>query len=192
MRVTRAQAEENRQAVINTASRLFREHGFDGIGLKDVMNAAGLTQGGFYKQFESKEDLIAQASQRAMESSAENWTEREAAHPNDTLDKILRFYLSREHRNETAEGCPLPALGSDAARQGGEVRQAFEEGVDRYLAVLEQAVAGESAAERRARAAATLATMVGALLLSRVVKSDTLSREFLRAAANHIRRDNQP
>ena len=191
MRVTRAQAEENHQAVINTASRLFREHGFDGIGLKDVMKAAGLTQGGFYKQFESKEDLIAQASRRAMESSAENWTEREAAYPNDTLEKLLRFYLSREHRNETAEGCPLPALGSDAARQSDEVRQAFEEGVKSYLAVLEKAVAGDDTAERRARAVATLATMVGALLLSRIVETDALSREFLRAAANHIRRDNQ-
>jgi TetR/AcrR family transcriptional repressor of nem operon len=67
MRVSRVQAEENRQTVINVASRLFREHGFDGIGLKDLMEAAGLTQGAFYKQFASKEDLAAQASKRALD-----------------------------------------------------------------------------------------------------------------------------
>ena len=71
MRVSRIQAEENRQTVINVASRLFREHGFDGIGLKDLMKGAGLTQGAFYKQFASKEDLAAQASRRALESAAD-------------------------------------------------------------------------------------------------------------------------
>ncbi len=74
MRVSRAQAEENRETVINVASNLFREHGFDGIGLKDLMKGAGLTQGGFYKQFASKDDLAAQASRRAMESATRRWS----------------------------------------------------------------------------------------------------------------------
>ncbi len=74
MRVSRVQAEANREAVINAASRLFREHGFDGIGLKDLMRGAGLTQGGFYKQFDSKDDLAALASRRAMESATRRWS----------------------------------------------------------------------------------------------------------------------
>jgi len=74
LRVSRIQAAENRETVINVASRLFREHGFDGIGLKELMKGAGLTQGAFYKQFESKEDLAAQASRRAMESATDRWS----------------------------------------------------------------------------------------------------------------------
>ena len=74
MRVSRIQAAENRQTVIDVASRLFRERGFDGIGLKDLMEGAGLTQGAFYKQFASKEDLIAQASSRALESACRRWS----------------------------------------------------------------------------------------------------------------------
>ena len=79
MRVSRIQAAENRQTVINVASRLFREHGFDGIGLKDLMKGAGLTQGAFYKQFASKEDLAAQASRRALESATRRWSAAAAA-----------------------------------------------------------------------------------------------------------------
>lgn len=81
MRVSRIQAAENRQTVINVASRLFRERGFDGIGLKDLMEAAGLTQGAFYKQFESKEDLAAQASRRALESASQRWSNAIAENP---------------------------------------------------------------------------------------------------------------
>ena len=79
MRVSRVQAEQNRQTVIDVASRLFREHGFDGIGLKDLMKGAGLTQGAFYKQFASKEDLAAKASRRALESAAGRWSAAVAA-----------------------------------------------------------------------------------------------------------------
>src|SRR2546421_4498531 len=85
MRVSRIQAEENRQTVINAASRLFRKHGFDGIGLKDLMKGAGLTQGAFYKQFSSKEDLAVQASQRALESASLRWSAAADKNPKDPL-----------------------------------------------------------------------------------------------------------
>ena len=97
MRVSRTQAEENRQTVINVASRLFREHGFDGIGLKDLMEGAGLTQGAFYKQFASKDDLAAQASERALESAFARWSAAAAANPQDPLGAVIAFYLSMEH-----------------------------------------------------------------------------------------------
>src|SRR5438445_5495634 len=122
MRVSRVQAEENRQTVINVASRLFREHGFDGIGLKDLMESAGLTQGAFYKQFASKEDLVAQASGRALESATLRWSEAIAAKPDDPLGAVIAFYLSMGHRDEKMDGCPVAALGSDAARQSSEVK----------------------------------------------------------------------
>src|SRR5829696_10113780 len=100
MRVSRVQAEENRQTVINVASRLFREHGFDGIGLKDLMEGAGLTQGAFYKQFASKDDLAAQASKRALESTMRRWSAVAAANPEDPLEAVISFYLSTGHRAE--------------------------------------------------------------------------------------------
>ncbi len=117
MRVSRAQAEENRETVINVASRLFREHGFDGIGLKDLMKGAGLTQGGFYKQFASKDDLAAQASRRAMESATRRWSEA-AADSSDPLEAVMAFYLSRDHRGE--KGRRLPPGGTGVGRYSAE------------------------------------------------------------------------
>src|SRR3954447_7655191 len=93
MRVSRVQAEENRQTVINVASRLFREHGFDGIGLKDLMKAAGLTQGAFYKQFTSKDDLAAQASKRALESISGQWSAAAEGNPKDPLGAVVARYF---------------------------------------------------------------------------------------------------
>src|SRR5690242_8528670 len=98
MRVSRTQAEKNREAVIDVASRLFRQHGFDGIGLKGLMEGAGLTHGAFYKQFTSKDDLAAQASKRAMESAASRWETAATAHGDDPLKAIVAFYLSTGHR----------------------------------------------------------------------------------------------
>src|SRR5438093_11893587 len=111
MRVSRTQAEKNRQTVIDVASRLFREHGFDGIGLKDLMKGAGLTQGAFYKQFASKEDLASQASKRALESASSRWSAAAAANPEDPLGAVIALYLSMEHRDERMDGCPVAALG---------------------------------------------------------------------------------
>ena len=136
MRVNRIQAEENRQTVINVASRLFRQHGFDGIGLKDLMKGAGLTQGAFYKQFVSKEDLAAQASRRALESVFSRWSAAAAANPKDPLGAVIAFYLSAGHREERMDGCPIVALGSDAARQGVDVKASFEAGIREYLEML--------------------------------------------------------
>src|SRR3954453_2469702 len=100
MRVTRAQAEQNRQTVIDVASRLFREHGFEGIGLKDLMEGAGLTHGAFYKQFASKADLGAQAPSRDLESAPGGGSAAPAANPQDPLGAVIAFYLSMEHRAE--------------------------------------------------------------------------------------------
>src|SRR5689334_24416261 len=166
MRVSRIQAAENRQNVINVASRLFREHGFDGIGLKDLMEGAGLTQGGFYKQFASKEDLAAQASRRALESASERWSTAIAENPDDPFGAVIAFYLSAGHREEKLDGCPVVALGSDAARQGHEVKAAFEAGIKEYLQILFRLIAETDTENASRKAMAVLSTMVGALTLS--------------------------
>jgi len=186
MRVSRSQAAANRESVINVASRLFRERGFDGIGLKDLMKGAGLTQGAFYKQFASKEDLAAQASRRAMESATSRWSAATAAKPEDPLGAVIAFYLSMDHRGEKMDGCPIVALGSDAARQGTDVKASFEAGIKEHLEILGRFIA-ETNGEADGKAMAILSTMVGALMLSRVVNDPDLAQAFLDAATDQIR-----
>ncbi|MBB3144610.1 TetR/AcrR family transcriptional repressor of nem operon [Phyllobacterium trifolii] len=187
MRVSRAQAEENRETVINVASRLFREHGFDGIGLKDLMKGAGLTQGAFYKQFSSKDDLAAQASRRAMESATRRWSTA-AAKSSDPLEAVLEFYLSPGHVGEKADGCPLVALGSDAARQSEEVRRPFEDGIRAHFEVLDELMDDAKSSNPSGKAMAILSLMVGAVTLSRLIKEEDLSQGILDAAAGEVRR----
>lgn len=188
MRVSRAQAEANRELVINVASRLFREHGFDGIGLKDLMKGAGLTQGGFYKQFESKDDLAALASRRAMESATRRWSAA-AASSTEPLQAIIDFYLSAGHRGETGDGCPLVALGSDAARQSEEVRKPFQDGIKAHLQVLEELLPSGAGEDDAAGTAQTmLALMVGAVTLSRIVTDEKLADSLLKSAEVEARR----
>jgi TetR/AcrR family transcriptional repressor of nem operon len=187
MRVSRAQAEENRETVINVASRLFREHGFDGIGLKDLMKGAGLTQGGLYKQFASKDDLAAQASRRALESATRRWSTA-AATSSDPLEAIMAFYLSPGHLGEKADGCPLVALGSDAARQSEEVRRPFEDGIRAHFEVLDELMNDANRSNPSGKAMAILSLMVGAVTLSRIMQDENLSQGILDAAAGEVRR----
>jgi TetR/AcrR family transcriptional repressor of nem operon len=187
MRVSRIQAAENRETVINVASRLFRECGFDGIGLKDLMKGAGLTQGGFYKQFESKEDLAAQASRRALESATLRWSAATAENPKDPLGAVIAFYLSKEHREEKMDGCPVVALGSDAARQGSDVKASFEAGIKAYLEILGRLIPETDGEQVNDKTMAILSTMVGALTLSRVVNDPDLAQRFLDAAVTQVR-----
>jgi TetR/AcrR family transcriptional repressor of nem operon len=187
MRVSRVQAAENRETVINVASRLFRERGFDGIGLKDLMKGAGLTQGAFYKQFASKEDLAAQASRRAMESASDRWSAAIRAKAEDPLGAVIAFYLSMDHRGEKTDGCPIVALGSDAARQGIEVKASFEAGIKEHLEILGRFITQADDEESDGKAMAILSTMVGALTLSRVVNDPHLAQALLDAATDQIR-----
>ena len=187
MRVSRVQAAENRNAVINVASRLFRKRGFDGIGLKDLMKGAGLTQGAFYKQFASKEDLAAHASRRAMERAFNRFSTAGAANPDDPLGAAIALYLSTEHREERMDGCPVAALGSDAARQSADVKASFEAGIREYLEMLGLWVHEAEGKEPGGKAMAILSTMVGAMVLSRAVNDPNLAQAFLDSSAQQVR-----
>jgi TetR/AcrR family transcriptional repressor of nem operon len=173
--------------VINVEIRLFMESGFDGIGLKDLMKAAGLTQGAFYKQFASKEDLAVEASKRALESASGRWSDAAAANPDDPLGAVIAFYLSGDHREEKMDGCPIVALGSDAARQGPDLKAAFEAGIKAHLEVLGRFTAKTDGDEPSDKAMAILSTMVGAVTLSRVVNDPDLAQAFLNAAVEQVR-----
>lgn len=186
MRVSRTQAEQNRQTVIDVASRLFRENGFDGIGLKDLMEAAGLTQGAFYKQFASKGELVAKASERALEGATRRWSAAAEARPQDPLRAVIAFYLSMEHREESGEGCPVVALGADAARQGEDVKASFEAGIRKYLEMLAPWVGEPDSEVSTEKAMGVLSTMVGAMVLSRAVNDKRLSKRLLQAARKDV------
>ena len=175
MRVTREKAAENRERIIATAARLFRENGFDGVGLDAIMESAGLTHGGFYRHFRSKTELAAEAVAHGLAVSGG----RHAALP--SLKALVAGYLSTEHRANRGNGCVIAALGSDMARQDKQVRRALTAHVREQIDRMANWSEGPSAAARRRQAIATLAEIVGALILARAVEDSALSDEILAA-----------
>jgi TetR/AcrR family transcriptional repressor of nem operon len=184
MKVSREQFAENRERILDVASTLFREKGFDGIGIADIMKAAGMTHGGFYRHFESKDDLIDQASHKALARGADYWDhtigDGDSAHA--ALTRLLQMYLSEAHRDASGKGCSIAALGADAARQNGTIRKTFEHGLESLVDKLTALLPGRTRAVRRRKALASFSQMMGALVLSRAVDDPALSKEILSAA----------
>lgn len=180
MKVSKAQAQANRARVVETASQLFRERGYDGVGVADLMAAAGFTHGGFYKQFGSKTDLMAEATACGLARTVEQ-TGQEV----DPVGFISQ-YLSREHRDARGSGCTLAALGGDAARQPDEVRVLFAAGIERLVAALSHGSASDATPEQlrqsRARSLHLMSSAVGALVMSRACPDGSpLADEILTA-----------
>jgi TetR/AcrR family transcriptional repressor of nem operon len=182
MKVSREQAQENRQKVVEAAARLFRERGIDGIGLAELMKSVGLTHGGFYGQFGSKEELVAEACALAFERSVAKWKRTAQAHPADATRAIAQSYLSPEHRDHPGGGCAAAALASDIAREGTHARQAFTQGVCDLVEVMAGAGGEATSKARRRQALADFSTMVGAMVLARAVDDPQLADEILAAA----------
>jgi TetR/AcrR family transcriptional regulator, transcriptional repressor for nem operon len=180
VRVTREQAAAHREQILDAAGTLFREHGFDGIGVADIMQRAGLTHGGFYGHFASKDDLAAETTARIFGRGG--WAERITGKAKPALADVVRSYLSPRHRDEPGHGCFFAAIGSDVARQPRSIRHAFTDGVRGRLDALRDLMPGPSPSARRRRAVATLAGLVGALMLARAVDDPELSDEILKAA----------
>lgn len=183
MKITKAQAQANRAHVIETASTLFRERGYDGIGVADLMAAAGFTHGGFYKQFRSKADLVAESAACGIAQTA-------ALTAGVDIPEFVNVYLSREHRDARASGCTMAALGGDAARQPEAVRATFATGIESLLAALSrEGLALDDAASGKARAKSLdiLARAVGAIVMSRACPDDSpLADEILEVCRDEI------
>jgi TetR/AcrR family transcriptional repressor of nem operon len=182
MKVSREQAAENRARIVEVAAKLFRERGFDGIGVADLMKQAGLTHGGFYGHFGSKDDLAAEACGRALEKSIEKWDRLAGEYPADPLGAIAESYLREVHLQKPGSGCLIAALGPDVARQEKPVRRAFTDGLQRMMARLSAWVPGRSKEARRQAALASFATMVGAVVMARAVDDRDFAEEILQAA----------
>ncbi|HEU4679510.1 MAG TPA: TetR/AcrR family transcriptional regulator [Terrimicrobiaceae bacterium] len=186
MRVSRQKAEENRARVVRLAARRFRERGFQGVSVADVMREAGLTHGGFYKQFASKDALIAQACALGLGENLAAYQELTASRGRRAVRSIAEGMLSADHRDVPAEGCVMAALGPDVSRADPPTRREVTEGIKRILAALIEAVPGRSRKKRREQALAAYAMIVGAILLARAVDEKKLSQEILAAAQGSI------
>jgi TetR/AcrR family transcriptional repressor of nem operon len=183
MRISKEAAAANRARVLDAAARLFREKGVDGITVADLMKSAGLTHGGFYNHFESKEELATAAFRTAFTAAIAR-VERNAEQAGSRgRDKVFAHYveryLARETRDRPAVSCPMATLGTDAARHGPELRAEFADGVRRYIDSFTELMPGEG--DRRAQAIAALSALIGALTLSRACAGadDALADEVL-------------
>jgi TetR/AcrR family transcriptional regulator, transcriptional repressor for nem operon len=181
MKVTREKAAENRDRIIETAARLFREKGFDGVGVAELMKHAGLTHGGFYGHFASKSDLAAQACARALDQSAQRWTAVSEMAGDAAFAALVKNYLGTAHRDGLGASCVISALGPEAPRQEPPVRQAITEGLEALLAVLTKAMPGQSEEGQRKQALVAMAQLVGAVVLARLVDDAASSDEILEA-----------
>ena len=186
MRQSREEKAKTHQRIVEVASRRIHEEGLDGPGVAEIMEAAGLTHGGFYGHFASKDDLAAEITSRVLGRSA--WMERLTGTATPSFADVVRQYLSPRHRDDAGRGCLLAALGSDVVRQPRAVRRVFTEGLRLRVDALGRLLRGRSAAARRQKALATMAGLVGALILSRAVDDPKLSDEILEAAAASLGR----
>ena len=178
MRKSREEAAQTRKRIVEAASCEFRKNGIVATGLNDLMKAAGLTHGGFYKHFESKDQLVAEACAEAVEAMMGVM----AAQP--TMNAAVAAYLSARHRDNPASGCPLSAIGTELARSDKKTREAATDGFERLVDVL----AGKSdTPDARRRALVAVSTMIGALTMARVVADPKLSAEILGEVEKSLR-----
>lgn len=175
--------EKTREQIVSAAARAFREEGVAGVSVGELMGRAGLTHGGFYAHFRSKDQLVAEACRSAMQESSGRLIETaRRAPPGERLAAFIRAYASPAHRDEPGGGCVLPALAAELGRHDApEVRAAFTEGFNESIAMLARALP-EGDADRTDRALALMSGLAGAVMLSRAVDDPALSDRILQAS----------
>lgn len=182
MRYSREHKQETHDRIVKKASVRLREKGAHGIGVADLMKEAGLTHGGFYAHFDSREALVIEAFAYAMDRSMEHWKKlSEQTAPEKRLQLMAETYLSPTHRDDPGHGCSIPTLGADIARESPKARKAFAAKLDQMIDMMADHVAGVPRKAARRQAIATLATMAGTLLMARIAGSGELSDEVLKA-----------
>ena len=180
MRYSKEHKQETHERIVRKASVRLREKGAHGVGVADLMKDAGLTHGGFYAHFASREALVIEAFNYAMDRSTARWRKlAEDTPPEKRFAAIVESYLTTIHRDDPGHGCAVPTLGPDIAREGAKARKAFAARLDEMIEMMADQVPELPRKAARQQAIAALSTMVGALVLSRVAGSGEFSGEIL-------------
>lgn len=186
---SRAAKLDTHKRIVAVASKRLREQGFAGVGVADVMQDAGLTVGGFYKHFESRDDLL----REALDAACGTWRARAdaaaAGGPPITYKALVDEYLSPAHRDNPGAGCPVSAVAADVARADAETRELFAQRIDENIALIATLIPAKDKRTARAKAILTYSALVGAISMARATASDEeLSREILKTIANLLER----
>jgi TetR/AcrR family transcriptional repressor of nem operon len=182
MRYSKEHKQETHARIVRKASVRLREKGAHGIGVADLMKEAGLTHGGFYAHFDSRDALVIEAFAYAMDRSMEHWRRTAAEIPAEKrLATIVESYLTTTHRDDPGRGCAVPTLGAEIARENPKTRKAFAAKLEQMIDMIADQIPDLPRKAARKQAAATLATMMGTLVLSRIAGNGEFSAEILAA-----------
>jgi len=187
MRYSREHKLETHARIIKRASVRLREKGAHGIGVADLMKDAGLTHGGFYAHFDSREALVIEAFAYAMDRSTARWRELvQQIPPEERLPTIVNSYLTKVHRDDPGHGCAVPSLGAEIARESPRTRKAFLAKLEQMMDMLADQIPDVPRKVARKQAMATVASMMGTLVLARIAGSGELSDEILAAGRDAV------
>src|SRR5437764_12516154 len=187
MRYSKDHKQETHARIVKKASVRLREKGAHGIGVADLMKEAGLTHGGFYAHFDSREALVIEAFAYAMDRSTERWRKlAEQTPPDKRFATIVESYLTPVHRDDPGHGCAIPTLGAEIARESAKTRKAFAAKLEQMIDMMADQIPGVPRKTARKQAMATLATMIGTLVVSRIAGTGEFSDEILGAGREAV------
>ncbi|MBV9086296.1 MAG: TetR/AcrR family transcriptional regulator [Acidobacteria bacterium] len=188
---SRADKQKTHRRIVAIAAKRFRERGLDGIGIADVMKEAGLTVGGFYKHFGSRDELVAEALASSVSTQRKRAEAAAAAGAPRSYEQMVADYLCEEHRDSPGTGCVFAALGPDIGRSGKATRAVATERIRKNVDSFATAWGGKDKQAARAGGIVTLSALVGAMVLARTASDDSLSREILNTVAQYLK-DRRP
>jgi TetR/AcrR family transcriptional repressor of nem operon len=187
MRYSREHKLETHARIVKRASVRLREKGAHGIGVADLMKDAGLTHGGFYAHFDSREALVIEAFAHAMDRSTERWRKiGETTAPDKRLAMIVDSYLTPVHRDDPGHGCAIPTLGAEIARESPKTRKAFAAKLEQMIDMMSDQILDISRKAARKQAMSAIATMMGTLVMARVAGTGEFSEEILAAGREAV------
>ena len=187
MRYSREHKLETHERIVKRASVRLREKGAHGIGVADLMKDAGLTHGGFYAHFDSREALVIEAFAHAMDRSTERWRKvGETTPPEQRLAAIVDSYLTPVHRDNPGQGCAIPTLGAEIARESPKTRRAFAAKLEQMIDMMTDQIPDVSRKAARKQATAAIATMMGTMVMARVAGTGEFSEEILAAGREAV------
>jgi TetR/AcrR family transcriptional repressor of nem operon len=187
MRYSREHKLETHARIVKRASVKLREKGAHGVGVADLMKDAGLTHGGFYAHFDSREALVIEAFAHAMDRSTERWRKlAEQTPPEQRMAAIVDGYLTPAHRDDPGHGCAIPTLGAEIARESPKTRKAFAAKLEEMIDALAEQMADTPRKAARKQATAMIATMMGTLVMARVAGNGEFSEEILNSGREAV------